>query len=355
MKVWNCLMEVWEGYLRKTQDIKSVNLEFYNIKSSPIKVYGLWNPQDDFRRMPQEIADKVSGAVAQKNREPSGGRIRFVTDSEKIAIRVKLKAIPPDPTMSPLVLSAFDLYKVKNGKQEYMRSFMQPVDGKEYYEGETKTGSTELTEYVLTLPNFNEVLDIEIGLTENAVLKETVGYKYENPVVFYGSSITQGAGASRSGNTYENFVSRALDTNYINLGFAGNAKAELPLAEYISKLNMAAFVFDYDHNAPDIEYLKSTHKPFFDVIRKANPDLPIVIMTKPDGGYCDDNLARKDIIMETYLAARNNGDKNVYFIDGATFFAGDNRNDCTIDGCHPNDLGYYLMSKKIVDVLKNIL
>ncbi len=345
-------MDVWEGYLRKTQDIKSTDLVFYNVKNSPFKVYGLWNPQVDFKRMPQEIADKVSGPVAQKNCEPSGGRIRFATDSDKIAIKVKLKSISPNPTLPPFELSAFDLYKVVDGEQVYIHTFMKPVDGQEYYEGETDTNTDQLTEYVLTMPNFNEVFDIEIGVKEKSVVKETVGYKYEKPIVFYGSSITQGAGASRSGNIYENFVSRALDANYINLGFSGNAKGEPLMAEYISKLEMSAFVLDYDHNADTVEHLENTHYPFYSKVREAHPTIPIVIITKPDGGHCEYNLKRKDVILKSYLKARGNGDKNVYFIDGLSFFAGQYRNDCTIDGCHPNDLGYSLMAEMITDVLK---
>ncbi len=344
-------MKVWDGYLRKKLDIKSENLKFYNVKSKPIRVYGLYNPQENYCRMPIDVADKVSGAVSEKNHEPTGGRIRFATDSEVLAIKVKLKEIAPHPTISSLASSGFDVYKVIDGKEEYIRSFMRPIDGVEYYEGEFNTESNYLTEYVIYLPLGNELLDIEIGIKSTAVLKETLGYKYEKPIVFYGSSITQGAGASRPGNIYEGFVSRKLNSDFIALGFSGNAKGESLMAEYIASLNMSAFVLDYDHNAPSVEHLNNTHYAFYAKVREQHPNMPIILISKPDGGYSEFNLARKDIILKTYLRARENGDKNIYFIDGASFFAGEHRNDCTIDGCHPNDLGHSLMANSISDIL----
>ncbi len=348
-------MQVWEGYLRVTKDIKTKDLTFYNIKTKPFKVYGLNDVSKNFCRMPIDIADKVSGAVSQKNYEPTGGRIRFKTDSDIIAIKIKMKDIPLHPTLSTLYLSGCSLYKFENGEHIYLHSFMQPVDGREYYEGEFDTVSNSLCEYILYMPSSNEIVDIEVGLRNGAVVEETCGYKYEKPIAFYGSSITQGTGASRMGNTYEDFVSRNLDADYINLGFSGNAKGESIMAEYISTLVMSAFVFDYDYNAPDVKHLENTHFAFYNKVRENNPNIPILLVSKPDGGYSEFNLARKDVILKTYLTARENGDKNIYFVDGALFFAGDKRNDCTIDGCHPNDMGYSRMGDIISDVLKYAL
>jgi lysophospholipase L1-like esterase len=59
--------------------------------------------------------------------------------------------------------------------------------------------------------------------------------------------------------------------------------------------------------------------------------------------------------MRSYLKALENGDKNVYFIDGHAFFYGGDRDSCTVDGTHPNDLGFWFMANRIEKTLAEIL
>ena len=119
---------------------------------------------------------------------------------------------------------------------------------------------------------------------------------------------------------------------------------------------MSAFVYDYDHNAPNTEHLQNTHEAFFRIIRDAQPDLPVIIVPKPD---CDNDAAdaekRKAIIQKTFENSVNNGDKNVYFVDGKKLFSRSDRDACTVDRSHPNDLGFYRMAKAIHPVLKQAL
>ena len=172
--------------------------------------------------------------------------------------------------------------------------------------------------------------------------------------MYYGSSITQGGCASRPGNSYESIVSRRLDADYINLGFSGNAKGEPEIAEYISKLDMSCFVYDYDFNAPTVEHLINTHQKMYNVIREANPDLPIVLMSSPKYRLTDEGKQRLSVIRKTYEDAKANGDGNVYFIDGSTLMALA-KYDGTVDDCHPNDLGFASMAKAVGDLLEKIM
>ena len=110
------------------------------------------------------------------------------------------------------------------------------------------------------------------------------------------------------------------------------------------------FCYDYDHNAPDKEHLLKTHEPFFKMIRAENPDIPVIMVSKPDP-IGEEDEKRRDIIKATYENALASGDKNVYFIDGADLGV---TGDATVDGCHPNDLGFYRMAEKIGDVIEKI-
>ena len=213
-----------------------------------------------------------------------------------------------------------------------------------------------MTCYTLNMPHFCEVKKLYIGLEKGSKLGKRKKYRNDKPVVFYGSSITHGAAAGRPGNTYENFISQKYNVDYVNLGFAGNAKGETNMAEYISGLEMCAFVCDYDHNAPNVQHLMDTHYPFYEIIRKTYPDIPYIMVSKPD--FRKDPIMsakRRAIIIESYNKAIVSGDKNVYFIDGETLFEGDFCESCTSDGTHPNDLGFYRMADKIGKVVARVL
>ncbi|MBQ3554213.1 MAG: hypothetical protein IJA08_05980 [Clostridia bacterium] len=175
------------------------------------------------------------------------------------------------------------------------------------------------------------------------------------PVLFYGSSITEGAHTTRPSNAYTALLSSWLDFDYYNLGFSGGAKGNPEIADFINTLDISAFVLDYDHNAPDVAHLEATHEPFFKKIREKNPNLPILMMTSPDFDYAPDKAERREVVRKTYENAVAAGDKNVYFLDGETFFGTEDRHSCTSDTCHPNDLGHYRMAKVILPVMRKML
>lgn len=117
---------------------------------------------------------------------------------------------------------------------------------------------------------------------------------------------------------------------------------------------MSAFIMDYDHNARDPEHLKATHKPFYDIIRKAHPTLPIVFVSRPAHRLNKEEVRRREIIIETYNAAKAAGDNNVYFVDGSKFFDDYAFDSWSVDNSHPNDLGFMAMANAIGKVLKEI-
>ena len=175
-------------------------------------------------------------------------------------------------------------------------------------------------------------------------------------MLFYGSSITQGGCACRTSTCYTALVSRWLDVDHINLGFSGNALGEPFMARYIASLPLAALVLDYDHNAPDAAHLIQTHGPFFDIIRACQPQLPILMMSRPDFVATDPEMqARRNAVRATFDRARAAGDQKVWFLDGETLLEGRDRACCTVDGCHPNDLGFMRMALKVEPFLREML
>ena len=331
---------------------KEADIVWHNAAREPFVVYGAWQAEPNFLRVPANVAQASNEGVAELNGHTAGVRIRFCTDSPYIAVRVKWSVLSRMSHMPPSGINGLDLYAVKGGCQVFRGAFIPPLDAERGFEAILYTAG-EMSEYVLNLPLYNSVDSLMIGVREDAVFQEPDTYANPLPVVFYGSSITQGGCASRPGNCYPNFISRWLDMDYINLGFSGSARAEEAIVAYMATLPMAAFVSDYDHNAPDAEYLEKTHLRMYQVIREAQPELPYIIVSRPDFKPGDEVL--KEIILSTYRYALDHGDQNVYFIDGSMLFGEADGDACTVDGCHPNDLGFYRMARGLEPVLRKIL
>lgn len=333
-------------------DIKGI--EFYDIQNEPFKIYGVEKLNGAYRRMPKEIAENVSEAVLSLHSHNAGGRVRFKTDSPYIAINAVYASVGK---MSHFALSGsigLDLYVTDdNGKEIYKKSFIPPFGITDGFESVIHFEDKKLRQITINMPTYSTLKDLYIGLDENSSLDYANEYKITKPIVYYGSSITQGGCVSRPGNIYQARISRKFDADYIDLGFSGSARGEDNMADYIKQLDMSAFVYDYDHNAPTLEHLEETHERFFKIVREANPDLPIIIMTAPvflpDKGW----KARKEVIKKTYDNAIANGDKNVYFIDGKDLMAYA-ENDGTVDDCHPTDFGFYSMAETLGKVLEKI-
>jgi len=330
------------------------DLAFYDILEAPFQINGLMLPQDKadkFKRIPTELARQVNEGVLYLHACTAGGRIRFKTNAAKIAIFVKMGLVGK-MSHFPLTGSAgFDLY-VDNC---YERTFTPPYDLEERYSSIVQLENNREKNVMIHFPLYSEVVSVTIGLEKEAYVAAPDPYGFEKPVVYYGSSITQGGCASRPGNAYQSIISRRLNCDHINLGFSGSAQGEQIMADYIAQLSMEAFVYDYDHNAPTVEHLEKTHQKMFETIRKQNPELPIVMVTRPQLVPNEDSEARREIIYRTYQAALDAGDTKVWFIDGGQMMR-DFADDCaTVDNCHPNDLGFWAMAKGIGNVLAEIL
>jgi len=339
----------YDPNFRVNDTINKDGMTFRNAESAPFKVYGVKMIDGQYCRMPEAAAKAVSEGIYGGYRSTAGGCVRFRTNSAKISIMAK---IGPGkmPHFAFTGSAGFDLY-VGNF---FTASYVPPYKIVDFYESTADLGNREWRDITINFPLYSWVHELFIGLEEDAQAEAPKPYAIEKPVVYYGSSITQGGCASRPGMSYQAIISRRLDVAHVNLGFSGCAKGEPAMAEYISSLDMTAFVYDYDHNAPDAAHLEATHEPMFKTIRAANPDLPIIFMCSPI--YCPDSgwQKRTEIIRTTYQNALSAGDKNVYFIDGPTLMALA-KNEGTVDNCHPNDLGFASMAVAVGDVLEKIL
>ncbi len=331
--------------------IEREGLTFYDIDEAPFKIHGVFREGDRYVRMPREFAESVNDSIKWLNGHTSGGRIRFVTDSPYIAMKLQVSGTSKFSFFSLAGLIGCDVY---SGKQ-YFGTIIPPLDTTTEYENVINIPNPEEREYTINMPIYSCVHKVYIGIKEGSVLKPAGDYKLTKPIVFYGSSIVQGGCASRPGNTYPSIISRELDSDFISLGFAGSAKGEEEIANYIAKLDMSVFCYDYDYNADDLEYYKATHENFFKIVRAVHPDVPIIMTTRPKKHLAAGELDRIEVMMQTYQNAVDAGDKNVYYIKGCDLLDDSIAESALIENCHPNDCGFASMARVYSKKLKEIL
>ena len=335
--------------------IERVDVEFFSALERPFEVFGVFHDGEKFRRMPEKEARAVSDGVLYLHSNTSGGRVRFKTDSSFVAINNKMCNIGKMDHFALTGSGGFDLYVREDGQDKFTSTFRPPFGVTEGYESLFEFKTNEMREITINFPLYSDVCELYIGLEQGAKIEPPTPYKNGAPVVYYGSSITQGGCASRPGNAYPSILSRKYNLDFLNLGFSGSARGEKRIAEYIAALDMYAFVYDYDHNAPSAQHLESTHEPMFKLIRDAHPNMPIIIMSGTSMDRCFDNKPlRREIIYKTYKNACDAGDENVYFWDGTKEFA-PYEEWGTVEGCHPNDVGFLGMAKTLEKIFEKIL
>lgn len=348
-----------------TAKIGNVDVRYYDVTDAPISLEGFpWGDpkKGEFFRLPPTLRapeDINDGALFNGLHYTSGGCARFRTDANFIAVRATLRDSCDMNHMPRCGSAGFDVYLGPSKSSHHVGS-AQPNRDETNLERvlcHWPEWSPEMREFSVNFPLYGGVGKVEIGLPVGAKIEPPVPHA-EKPVLFYGSSITQGGCASRPGNNYCSMLCRAVDAEQINLGFSGCGRGEPAVARAIASLDLGAFVLDYDYNAPDPAHLEATHGEFFRIVRESRPCLPIIIMSKcsiwRDRGYALNDL-RRSIIRKTYERAIASGDRHVYFIDGETLFGADLREECTVDACHPNDLGFFRMFDRTLPVLREAL
>lgn len=333
-------------------------LVFRNVREMPVLLTGFpfMNENDNYNRIPNRIAPALPEQLQWVAPQPSGGMIHFKTNARRLSLEVELLRNEISGQCPQNLLSGFDVYIDTGDGLRFERNLNADGNPMSFIADLPYDMPEGVKEIKIYTPLQNPIKDIFLGLEKEAEIYEPTPFAVDKPLLFYGSSITCGFCASRPGMTYPAQITRALNAELINFGFGGGACGEFEIAEAIASLDLSCVVIDYDCNAPTPEFLWETHEAFFKTIRKARPDLPIVIVSGPFyWKHPEFNEDRLKAIEATYLNARAAGDKNVAFIDGGKMFPDETWGDCTTDCLHPNDLGFMYMRQAIEPVVHFML
>lgn len=332
-------------------------IRWFDIRQLGVEGQGWTETKSPYDRLPAKAEGQVRDAVWSLSRDSAGMCVRFVTDATSIHARWTLtKAKLEMPHMAATGVSGVDLYaKDPNGRWRWV-SVGQPT---------AQTNVKKLAdgivpgkrEYLLYLPLYNGVTSVEVGVpVANSIEKgEAYAGARARPIVFYGTSITHGACASRPGMVHTAILGRKYGRPIINLGFSGNGRMEPEVTALITELDAAVFVIDCCPNLGGAETAKLT-KPLVEQLRAARPDTPIVLVE--DRVYSDawliaskqsrndGNHAALKKSFDELIAA---GVKNLYYIPGTNLLGDDNEG--TVDSSHPTDLGFQRQADEFDKIL----
>lgn len=300
-------------------------------------------------RMPKGRFDALTTGVKNRCKAPAGGRILIRCNSTKLG----LKVTPSNKGNR----KGFDVYI--NG--EFLRSVVAEEPNKEAELALFASLDNKEKEIVIYLPNQQEVTIAAIGVDKGTKFSPPE-HKFARPlpVVFYGSSVCQGSGASRPGMTYEGILCRELNLDYVSLGFGGAGKAEPAVVDLVNSIPACCYVFDLgkSYGMQDA----TAYKNMVQAVRKSHPDVPILCLTPitstrevRDESYSKKSIHTRTVMRDPVNELIKAGDKRLFLIEGEDLLGFNEHDGLSKDGVHPSDQGYGRIAKKLLPTVKKAL
>lgn len=330
---------------------------WFDARLLDIEGQGWHDTKAPFDRLPAKAEGKVRPPVWGLSRHSAGLCVRFSTDATVLKARWTVTsdrlAMPHMPATG---VSGLDLYARADDGTWHWLAVGRPEA--------TTTSATLVSglpatvrDYLLYLPLYNGVSQIELGLPPGSRLIRPDDRG--KPIVFYGTSITQGGCASRPGMVHTAILGRRLDRPVINLGFSGNGTMDASMAELLGELDAAVYVIDCLPNMSAPEVAERT-EPLVRALRAARPNTPIVLAEDRSyangailAGPRERNAEGRAALGAALARLREAGIKGLFPLSGESQLDGDGEG--TVDGSHPTDLGFVQMADAFEPVLRRAL
>jgi hypothetical protein len=312
--------------------------------------------ENRYDRLPASYKEIVREPVWELSKHSSGLSIRFLSNSSVITAKWEVLNNFSMGHMPDTGIKGVDLYFKDNDKWQYINTGRPVGYSNEYKLIENM--DNELREYKLFLPLYDGVINIEIGVDSLSYVKKPERND-KKPIIFYGTSITQGACASRPGMAHTNIISRKLDRDVINFGFSGNGRMEQPIAKLISNSNPIFYLIECMPNMYPPDLVSSNTIPLIDTIRAKDPDTPIILVdlfTSPLTAL-DKNAIRGTSEMNNALKSQydkmiNDGYDNIIYLESRNALGTDFEG--TVDGVHFTDLGFIRYSDFLIEKFEEL-
>ncbi|HYF35344.1 MAG TPA: SGNH/GDSL hydrolase family protein [Prosthecobacter sp.] len=337
----------------------AANVEWHDVTKWGVE--GRILPDQDrlrwFDRLPASAQKTVTPAVWGLSRDSAGMMVRFKTDAQAIHVHYKLsKAALGMPHMPATGVSGVDLYaRDSDGKWKWVQ-VTRPATREMRVEMIKDLAPGE-REYAAYLPLYNGVDLLEIGVPKGAKFEGLA--PREKPIVFYGTSITHGACASRPGMVHTAILGRRFDMPVVNLGFSGNGRMDQAVGDFLTQVDAAVYVIDCLPNMGPANVAEKC-VPLVKQLRAAKPETPIILVedrrftnnwiTPAKFQFHTDNHAALRAAYETLI---KDGVKGLHYIEGDKLY-GDDTEGAT-DASHASDLGFFRQADIFEPVLRKAL
>lgn len=343
----------------------SAQTAWHNPQTEGAKLHGQLmqeQPRSNYyQRLPDAIKKNVREAVWRLSMNSAGETIRFYTNSPKIVVRYQVSESYALDHMPSTGKSGLDMYATDPmGLKKWCAATRNFADTITYNYSNLfyKNNFHKLGyEYELYLPTYNSVKWIEIGVDEGAYFK-FVNPTSELPIIVYGTSIAQGACASRPGMIWPSIVAREMEYPLVNLGFSGNGRLEKGVLDVIKATQARAVILDC---MPNI--FSETKQKIIDLttnavreIRKSQPNVPIILTdhlgyphSSIQGEWHEFVVKCCEANQEAFQKLLSEGYMNLHYI---TYNDIALPSDATVEAIHPSDWGMRVYADAYIKKLK---
>lgn len=334
-------------------------VKFINADSLPLFGKGGWQTESRYQRLPSYLKGAIREQLWYLGTQSAGLYIRFATNSPFINARWSTTYNNSMAHMSQTGTKGMDLYTLRGGRWVFTGSAI-PTGQKSSVQI-TSGIDSGMHEYMLYMPLYDNMASLEIGVAPNAIIagSDLDSPITKSPIVFYGTSITQGACASRPAMSYCSILSRRLNRQAINLGFSGNGRLDVPIAKAMGEIeNPAILVLDFAPNCSG-DFITEEFGDFYSTIRAAHPKTPIVIVenyTYPRS-YSSSAMAKmlrdKNSQLKAQYEKARKTDKNLHYVPCDNLIGEDG--DATVDNIHATDLGFARYADFMEPILRKLI
>ena len=307
--------------------------------------------ENRYDRLPFSYKNIVRDSLWELSKASAGMSIRFFSNSKSISVKWTLLNDFKMNHMAETGIKGVDLYFKNKDNWQYLNTGRP--EGIKNESSLIDNMSTEMREFKIFLPLYDGISNIEVGIDSKSIIEKPVR-NGNKPIIFYGTSITQGGCASRPGMAHTNIISRKLNIDCINFGFSGNGRMEQSIAKLISDLDPLFYVIECMPNMINTENVTNKTIPLVNTIRDKNPETPIILVENfiSESSVLDKkgkewiekmNRALKD----EYEKMIENGYGNLFYVNSKNATGRDHEG--TVDGVHFTDLGFLRYADFLID------
>ena len=326
------------------------DVQWHDLPHERIDVCGLpWFDENapEMWRLPGRVMDRVPQGVRRQAMYPGGGRIRLMSDTSQLHLRVSASPATAGTGLGVYVEGTFWRTMSTAAPEGTQVECFADLD-------------REVRDVTIYLPYRQQIRIAAVGVDRDAELRQPPRFARDLPLVLYGSSVAQGASASRPGMSYAAILARSLNLDFVNLGFGGAGKAEPEVVELVSSVEACCYLFDLGKS-----YGRQPVGPYaamLEQVRSDHPDAPMVCITpifstrelyRPE--YVELSEHTRSVVRQVARKRIEGGDSRAILVEGLDLLGPGEEDGFSSDGVHPGDLGFCRIAERLKERLDGAL